>query len=215
MRLTLEDAWAGRRRTSLVCPVCLSESVRPSRRQYEGLWVRMFQVRPVRCAACGLLFPIAIKDGAGQRGSQTLDCDLPFQPVELEDSVTTAETLARSRGSGSVLGRQGGVGCPVCGSAAVRPARTGTGGDWKRRFERNDDYRCLQCNAAFGRTSLVRSLVLAALLMSVLGGLIHLVIGTLDRKRTNPASPTHLKKHIPPPPPPVFRKRLEVKARLR
>jgi hypothetical protein len=192
----------------------MSESVRPSRRQYEGLWFRMFRVRPVRCAACGLLFSIAIEDGAGHLGSQTLDRDLPFQPVELEDSVTTAEILARSRGGGSVSWRQGGVGCPVCRSTAVRSARSGTDRDWKRRFEGNDDYRCLECNAGFKRTSLVRSLVLAVLLMSVLGGLIYLVIGTLDRKRTN-ASPTLRKKHIPPPPPPVFRKRLEVKARLR
>ncbi len=215
MRLSLEDAWAGRRRTSSVCPLCLSERVRPSRRQYEGLWFRVFPVRPARCAACGAVFSISTKDAVGRPRPQTFDFDLPFRPSELEDSVRGAEIMARSRGGGPAPRRPVWGGCPVCGSAAVRGMPAGSEGVWKRRFEVTDGYRCLECNAGFKRISPIRSVVLAALLMSVLGVLSYLVMGTLDRKKTNSASPTLPKNHVPPPPPPVFRKSLEFQPRLR
>lgn len=202
MELGLREAWLGSKRTALVCPNCGTPSPRASRRSYDGLWSRVFRVRPMRCEPCGFRFPAAISSGA--RG-QELDLvhHLPFIPTEMEEQLVGQR--ARKAPKPPVRLGLPGNRCPACGSTNVRPGQSAIGPVPWLRFEVRDPFRCADCNGSFTRTNLARVLLRGALMVVVLGGLTYAAMNIQGWMKRPSAVPTIQKDQIPPPPPPVFR----------
>ena len=203
MRLGLEEALAGRKRKIAVCPSCGSERARHSRRYYDGPWFLLFRVRPIKCSDCGLYFPIAANGSLRRAVVDLGDLGIPFRPSELDSSPEGPGEPA-SPPLPDKLPRKRGL-CPNCGSNAARALRPGTSGTLLRLFDAKDEYRCHECNASFRRISLVRLVLVALFLFTVLAGLSYIGLATLGRSKASTAPPGIRKDKVPQPSPPVFR----------
>lgn len=204
MRLGLKEGWAGRRRRTAVCPNCGSNRARYSRRHYDGVWFLLFRVRPVKCSECGVYFPVSGSATIARPETDPVDLHIPFRPSELDDPAEAfAEgTDALWDDAGSKPSR---LSCPICGSRTVHPSRPGGDESISRRLDVRTTYRCARCNGSFRRTSPLRLVVFAAILLGVLGGLSYLAIATLGSRGRSDTSPRIKKDQINQPPPPVFR----------
>jgi hypothetical protein len=207
MRLGFNDARAGARRRTAICPGCGSDRARYSRRQYDGLWSRFFKVRPAKCFACGSYFPISASARAVMERSPAdpRDLHIPFTPLEheeLQKPIVVDRPFSPDR---RWWWRRLGV-CRGCGSRKVRPARSpGEEASLARRLSLKDSYRCLECNAGFYRLNPTRLFALCLFLLVGMGGLSY-AVGRVMGSRPGSNSPPRIKRgQIPPPPPPVFR----------
>lgn len=202
MRVGLREGWIGRKRGLSVCPICESSRVRFSRRRYENAAAFMLKVRPAKCLACGVYFPVG--DKTVGLGGNLGDFELPFDLDEprgerFPGSAPISLTADSSPGPP-------GSRCPQCGARSARPARTGMEPS-PLRLDANVLYRCSSCNASFNRISPLRLVVLLLLLSSVLGAAAHLFS---KRRSASPSSqsPSLRRNQLPEVPPPVFNRRL-------
>lgn len=202
MDLGFREAWLGSKRANLVCPACGSPGARASRRSYEGLWSRVFRVRPMRCEPCGFRFPAAYH--ARTHGHELdLEHQLPFIPTEMEEQ-RGGQRARQERKPPVRLGLPGNR-CPACGSTNVRPGQSAFGPVPWLRFDVRDPFRCADCNGSFTRTNVARVLLRGVLVVVVLGGLTYAAMNIQSWMKRPSAVPTIQKDQIPPPPPPVFR----------
>jgi hypothetical protein len=203
MHLGLLEAWAGRKRTSLLCPLCLSPRSRPSRRRYEGAPAWLFKVRPVKCLACGSYFPVALTGGA-LADAEFDEMSIPFRPIEVEPRFRPDSSEIALPAQPSIFHLFTAQKCPVCGSRDTRPTRSEMAVPWFR-LDARETYRCTECNGSFVRTNPLRFAVLSLLLASVLGIAAYL-INTIRFKPSADASPRIRQRQVPKLDPPVFRK---------
>jgi hypothetical protein len=203
MHLGLLEGWAGRKRSSALCPHCLSPRLRPSRRRYEGASAWLFKVRPVKCLACGSYFPVAFT-GRIPGDAEFDEMNIPFRPSETEPHFRRDSIEIPSPARPPFLDRLNVQKCPVCGSRDTRPTRSEMAVPWFR-LDARETYRCTECNGSFIRTSPLRFAVLSLLLASVLGVAGYL-INTIRFKPAGSVSPTIRRNAAPKIPPPVFRK---------
>jgi len=201
MKLGFAEARSGRERRQAACPGCRGTRLRYSRRRYEGVWARVFSLRPAKCLDCGVYFPVSRSSAILNPQVDPAELHVPFWPLEMEeraerDTATgtdwpPAETR-RSRAS-----RRGT--CPTCGSRDIRPSSADG-----PRLNIKTTYRCISCNADFQGVVPARLLGMLLLGMIALSGLIYLVGLTTGRSAPKP-TPTMRKGQAPKLPPPVFR----------
>ena len=123
--------------------------------------------------------------------------------MELDDSPETQDEPVAETPPGKAPKKRGL--CPNCGSTAVRASRPGTNGALIRSFGAKDEYRCLECNASFGRISLRRLIGVPLVLATILAALTYIAMATLLPPKASTALPGVGKDKVPRPSPPVFR----------
>lgn len=206
MELAFREAWAGREKRAPACPTCRGERLRYSRRQYEGVWARVFRLRPAKCLDCGVYFPVSQDSAILSPQVDPADLHVPFWPIEMEeraerDSAAGGWTPRDARTPRSGARRA----CPLCGSDDVRPSRPAGDERPLSALDVTVPYRCVSCNGSFRRAVPTRIVAILALVAAVFTGLIF--VGRLltgSRSSGNPA-PRIKKGQVPNPPPPVFR----------
>jgi len=206
MRLGLNEGWAGRDRKTAVCPKCSSVRARYSRRRYDGPWILVFRVRPVKCSDCSAYFAISADATIMLSETDPVDLHIPFRPSELDDSMEVFLNRAPDQPpSASPLSRLARKVCPICRAEAVRPSNPGGDQALFRRLDVRINYRCAQCNGSFSRIDPLRFLAVAVILFGLLGGLSYFALATLGRSVRGNESPRIRRDQVRPPPPPVFR----------
>ena len=207
MELAFGEAWAGRERQTPACPNCRGGRLRYSRRQYEGIWARLFRLRPAKCLDCGVYFPIFQDSVILNPQVDPADLHVPFRPLEMEeraerDSVAPTGWPPRDARTARVGARKS---CPICGSDDVRPSRPGGEERLLSALDVTVPYRCVSCNGSFRRVAPTRLAAIILLGTALLSGLI-VAGGLLSRGGGSRNQAPRIKKgQIPNPPPPVFR----------
>lgn len=168
----------------------------------------LFKVRPVKCLACGVYFPMLADATVSTAKTDPVDLHLPFRPVEM-DAPVQGRTESESGDDVDFGGPIGlvdirGV-CPICESRAVRPSRDLSDQPLIARLDLRAPYRCAECNASFDRILPSRVVGAALLLLLVIGGLSYLANSMFGRRSLPERSPTLSPAQVPKLPPPVFR----------
>lgn len=201
MELGFGEARAGRERRQPACPGCRGNRLRYSRRHYEGVWARVFSLRPAKCLDCGAYFPVSRSSAILNPQVDPAELHVPFWPLEMQERADR-DTAAGSDWVPSVprasMGAPRGK-CPHCGSRDIRPSSVEG-----LRLNIQTTYRCISCNASFQRVAPARLAGMLFLAMIALGGLIFLA-GLMSGRGAPKPTPTMRKGQVPKPPPPVFR----------
>lgn len=207
MELAFREAWAGREKRAPACPTCGGERLRYSRRQYEGIWARIFRLRPARCLDCGAYFPVSQDAAILSPQVDPADLHVPFWPLEMEeraerDSAAAIGWTPRDARTPRVGARKV---CPLCGSEDVRPSKPGGEEPPLGVLDVTVPYRCVSCNGSFRRVVPTRLAAIIGLVAALLTGLILLGRLITGARASRPQAPRIKKGQIPNPPPPVFR----------
>lgn len=201
MELGFGEARAGRERRASACPGCRGTRLRYSRRHYEGVWARVFRLRPAKCLDCGAYFPVSRSAAILNPQVDPAELHVPFWPLEMQeradrDAAAGPEGAPAETRSPRASGRNR---CPHCGSREIRPSSAEAS-----RLDVRTTFRCISCNAAFQRVVPARFAALLLLGTVLLGALIFLA-GLMTGRGPQKPTPTLRKGQVPKPPPPVFR----------
>ena len=201
MELGFGEARAGRERRQPACPGCRGIRLRYSRRHYEGVWARVFSLRPAKCLDCGAYFPVSRSSAILNPQSDPAELHVPFWPLEMQEradrDTAAGADWAPPETRPSRASRRGT--CPHCGSREIRPSSAE-----EPRLNIKTTFRCTSCNASFQKTVPKRLLTMLVLGMVALGALIF-VVGLMTGRGSPRPTPTIKKGQVPKPPPPVFR----------
>lgn len=201
MELGFGEARAARERRASACPGCRGTRLRYSRRKYEGLWARVFHLRPAKCLDCGAYFPVSRSATIQNPQVDAAELHVPFWPLEMEERADReAAAGAREGAAEARLPRASGRSrCPHCGSLEIRPSS----GE-EPLLNLRTTFRCIACNAAFQRVVPARFATLLLLGTVVLGAVIFLA-GLMTGRAVPRPTPTLRQGQVPKLPPPVFR----------
>lgn len=201
MELGFGEARAGRERRQPACPGCRGTRLRYSRRHYEGVWARVFSLRPAKCLHCGAYFPVSRSSAILDPRVDPAEVNVPFWPLEVEeraDRDAAADPEGAPSETRAARAARRGI-CPHCGSRDIRPSSAE-----ESRLRIETTYRCISCNASFQRMGRARLGVMLFLGLIFLGGLVVLA-GLATSRGTSRPTPTIRRGQVPAPPPPVFR----------